>query len=162
MDRLFSQSATSSEPKSNTTHATDADAAKATATISETETEMAQTGPQPISRFVIILSVFASIGGLLFGYDTGVISGAILFIRDDFNLYACTLCLLHALHSVCALLFVRVSLSVVVCSTIFEQECVVSGAIAGAIAGALLGGTINGNRSSDQTSAQGLSDLGLV
>ncbi|MCZ3366429.1 MULTISPECIES: sugar porter family MFS transporter [Methanobacterium] len=37
-------------------------------------------------QFVIIAAVITAIGGMLFGYDTGVISGAILFIRDAFSL----------------------------------------------------------------------------
>lgn len=39
-----------------------------------------------VSGFVIIVSAIAAIGGLLFGYDTGVISGAILFIKEQFRL----------------------------------------------------------------------------
>lgn len=36
--------------------------------------------------WVYTISAFAALAGLLFGYDTGVISGAILFIRQDFTL----------------------------------------------------------------------------
>lgn len=36
--------------------------------------------------WVYTISAFAALAGLLFGYDTGVISGAILFIRKDFVL----------------------------------------------------------------------------
>lgn len=32
------------------------------------------------------VAVTAALGGLLFGFDTGIISGALLFIRDDFHL----------------------------------------------------------------------------
>ncbi len=37
-------------------------------------------------HFVIIVAAVAAFGGLLFGFDTGVISGAILFIHDQFHL----------------------------------------------------------------------------
>ncbi len=38
------------------------------------------------SRFVYIAAAISALGGMLFGYDTGVISGAILFIQQDFSL----------------------------------------------------------------------------
>jgi MFS transporter, SP family, galactose:H+ symporter len=37
---------------------------------------------------LILISAIAALGGLLFGYDTGVISSALLFIRDVFHLSA--------------------------------------------------------------------------
>src|SRR4029077_1962360 len=37
-------------------------------------------------RFVYLVAVVAAICGFLFGYDTGVISGALLFIKKDFSL----------------------------------------------------------------------------
>jgi sugar porter (SP) family MFS transporter len=63
-------------------------------------------------RFVYVAAAFAGLGGLLFGYDTGVISGAELFLKSDFSL------------SVPAL------------------EVIVSGVLAGAAVGALAGGRL--------------------
>jgi len=41
-----------------------------------------------LSIFIYITAFVAALAGLLFGYDTGVISGAILFIQDQFKLTA--------------------------------------------------------------------------
>ncbi|WP_421722820.1 sugar porter family MFS transporter [Bauldia sp.] len=38
--------------------------------------------------FLLRLVVVAALGGLLFGYDTAVVSGAIIYVRQDFNLSA--------------------------------------------------------------------------
>ena len=39
-------------------------------------------------RFVHLAAAISALGGMLFGYDIGVISGAILFIKKDFSLSA--------------------------------------------------------------------------
>ncbi|PON72682.1 Sugar/inositol transporter [Parasponia andersonii] len=66
--------------------------------------------------YILRLAFSAGIGGLLFGYDTGVISGALLYIRDDFK---------------------SVDRQIVL------QESIVSMAVAGAIVGAAIGGWLN-------------------
>ncbi|KAL2534884.1 Inositol transporter 4 [Abeliophyllum distichum] len=66
--------------------------------------------------YIMRLALSAGIGGLLFGYDTGVISGALLYIREDFK---------------------------AVDKNTFLQETIVSMAVAGAIVGAAVGGWIN-------------------
>ncbi len=46
-----------------------------------------QSKKDKANLFIIYIIAFvAALAGLLFGYDTGVISGAILFIKDQFNL----------------------------------------------------------------------------
>src|SRR6266852_4541519 len=75
-----------------------------------------QTGNNPgkptSQHFVYLAAAFAALGGLLFGYDTGVISGAELFFRNDFTL------------------------------STFALEVIVSGVLAGAAVGALAGGRL--------------------
>ena len=63
--------------------------------------------------YVYFLTAFAAIGGFLFGYDTGVISGAMILIKEEFGLSS------------------------------FWQELIVSVTIGAAILGALLGGFLN-------------------
>src|SRR5579864_2407134 len=66
----------------------------------------------PNQAFVYLAATFAALGGLLFGYDTGVISGAELFFRNEFTL------------------------------STFALEVIVSGVLAGAAVGALVGGRL--------------------
>jgi sugar porter (SP) family MFS transporter len=66
----------------------------------------------PVKGFVYYAVAIAALGGLLFGYDTGVISGAILFITRQFHLS----------------------------STM--EEFVVSAVLVGAVVGASLGGAL--------------------
>lgn len=66
----------------------------------------------PSGKFVYVAAAFAALGGLLFGYDTGVISGALIFIQKTFAL------------------------------STFHQELVVSVVLVGACVGALSGGRL--------------------
>ncbi|XP_067025133.1 proton myo-inositol cotransporter-like isoform X1 [Acropora muricata] len=68
---------------------------------------------QQTPSFVYFLTAFAAIGGFLFGYDTGVISGAMILIKEEFHL------------------------------TPFWQELVVSVTIGTAIVGSFFGGFLN-------------------
>jgi len=65
------------------------------------------------SGFVYMAAAFAAVGGLLFGYDTGVISGAILFIKTQLAL------------------------------STFAQELIVSMVLVGAAVGAIAGGKLS-------------------
>ncbi|KAG0004622.1 myo-inositol transporter [Entomortierella chlamydospora] len=65
------------------------------------------------SRFLYLLITCLAIGGFLFGYDTGVVAGALLPIKDEFGL------------------------------TSQEQEFVVGGTTLGAIIGGLLAGALS-------------------
>jgi sugar porter (SP) family MFS transporter len=67
-----------------------------------------------VNGFVYFAVGVAAIGGLLFGYDTGVISGAILFIKNQFSLSATM------------------------------EEIVVSSVLVGAVVGATIGGALTG------------------
>src|SRR6266699_6712847 len=70
------------------------------------------TGQTTSTRFVFLAAIFAAVGGLLFGYDTGGISGALIFIKSQFHL------------------------------SVFHQELVVSVVLIGAAVGALRGGRL--------------------
>ena len=68
------------------------------------------SGPHQSRRFVQIVAATAALAGLLFGFDTGVISGAILFIKGAFGLSP------------------------------FAEEVLVSAALVGAVCGSTLSG----------------------
>lgn len=64
---------------------------------------------------VYVASVFSALGGFLFGYDTGVVSGALLLLKKELHLDA------------------------------FWQELLVSGTVGAAALSALAGGALNGS-----------------
>ncbi|HET9100395.1 MAG TPA: sugar porter family MFS transporter [Acidobacteriaceae bacterium] len=69
--------------------------------------------PKPATgAFVTMVSWISALAGLLFGYDTGVISGAILFVQQDFSL------------------------------TRVQEEVVVAAVLLGAVIGASFGGKL--------------------
>jgi hypothetical protein len=43
------------------------------------------TPAQKVRRHVALGAAVTALGGLLFGYDTGVVSGALLFLQKDFG-----------------------------------------------------------------------------
>jgi MFS family permease len=45
----------------------------------------ADTDPRQVRRRVAVSAAITALGGLLFGYDTGVVSGALLFLKKDFG-----------------------------------------------------------------------------
>ena len=63
--------------------------------------------------YIWMISAFAAIGGFLFGYDTGVVSGAMLLLKDEFSLSS------------------------------YMQEIIVSSTIGAAFVFALIGGFLN-------------------
>ena len=46
----------------------------------------AEESARRVQRNVVLTAAIAGLGGLLFGYDTGIIASALLFIRNDFDL----------------------------------------------------------------------------
>src|SRR5258707_4706102 len=76
---------------------------------------------RPVNFFVCLTAATAALAGLLFGFDAGVISGAILFIKGDFGL------------------------------TPFTEELLVSAALLGAVCGAALSGRITDARGRKRT-----------
>jgi sugar porter (SP) family MFS transporter len=73
---------------------------------------------QAVRRNVITTSAITAVGGLLFGYDTGVISGALLFLPGDLGFSSATP------------------------MTSFDKELVTSLLLVGAVVGALFAGRI--------------------
>jgi MFS family permease len=47
---------------------------------------MKNKGADDGRQFVYLAAAVSTLGGMLFGYDIGVISGAILFVKNDFSL----------------------------------------------------------------------------
>ncbi|XP_030646390.1 solute carrier family 2 member 13b [Chanos chanos] len=90
---------------------TNAEATTGDPTLSSRRTSHQDVTP----GFVYILAFFSALGGFLFGYDTGVVSGAMLLLKKEMNLSA------------------------------FWQELLVSSTVGAAAVSALAGGYLNGH-----------------
>ncbi|TVZ07000.1 sugar porter family MFS transporter [Trebonia kvetii] len=73
-----------------------------------------EADPASVRRHVAVSAAITALGGLLFGYDTGVVSGALLFVKKDFG----------GLSN-------------------FQQELVTSLLLVGAVVGALVAGRVS-------------------
>ncbi|WES64360.1 sugar porter family MFS transporter [Microbacter sp. GSS18] len=56
--------------------------------MSQSTTSAAAPSVSRRKGFLVKLTIISTLGGLLFGYDTGVISGALLYMRDDLAMNA--------------------------------------------------------------------------
>ncbi|XP_010899068.1 proton myo-inositol cotransporter [Esox lucius] len=113
-ERSLIKAASSASINNQATAANAASEAANTATGDMERAARKQFQQDVTPAFVYVLSAFSALGGFLFGYDTGVISGAMLLIKREMNLSA------------------------------LWQEVLISSTVAAAALAALVGGFLNG------------------
>lgn len=118
-DSISSQGATSASAAATTSGRSAAPSSSSTTANSSSTGELERAARKQFQQdgtpgFVYILAAFSALGGFLFGYDTGVISGAMLLLKRELELSA------------------------------LWQEVLISCTVAAAALSAMLGGFLNG------------------
>lgn len=84
-EKDFGGEKVANDPKSSLDLKSDAKHIEVADNATDVEALAASVNDLPITWFVWVVALTASIAGMLFGYDTGIISGVLVVLKDDLN-----------------------------------------------------------------------------
>ncbi|GKZ24332.1 myo-inositol transporter [Aspergillus brasiliensis] len=84
-EKDFGGDKAATDPKSSLDHKSDVKHIEVADQATDVEALAASVNDLPVTWFVWVVALTASIAGMLFGYDTGIISGVLVVLNDDLN-----------------------------------------------------------------------------